>query len=73
VPIEIKLSSAVDRHDVAGLRQCMSDLGLSRGYVVANTTEPHTIGNSIDVVPWAHVVARKVDVGLGRWRRARRA
>jgi len=32
VPIEIKPSSAVDRHDVAGLRQCMSDLGLSRGY-----------------------------------------
>jgi hypothetical protein len=34
VPIEIKLAAAVDRHGVAGLRQCMSDLGLREGFVI---------------------------------------
>jgi predicted AAA+ superfamily ATPase len=71
VPVEIKLSSAVDRHAVAGLRQCMKDLGLGEGYVVANITEPHTIGEGISVVPWADVVARQVDFGLGKRRRTK--
>lgn len=65
VPIEIKLGAAVDRHGVAGLRQCMSDLGLRKGFVVANTPEPHSIGEQIRVVPWTDVVARKFDFGLG--------
>lgn len=72
VPIEIKLSSAVDRHGVSGLRQCMSDLGLTEGYVVSNTSEPHSIGEHIRVVPWAHVVDRRVDFGLGTRPRRRR-
>jgi hypothetical protein len=69
VPIEIKLGAAVDRHKVAGLRQCMTDLGLTKGYVIANTTERYAIGTNIEVVPWAEVVQRQVDFGLG----ARRA
>lgn len=72
VPVEIKLSSVVDRHGVAGLRQCMEDLGLKRGYVIANVAEPHTIGEKISVVPWADVVARRADFGLGTRSRARR-
>jgi hypothetical protein len=65
VPIEIKLGAAVDRHGVAGLRQCMKDLGLRRGYVIANTAERHSIGTDVEVVPWADVVARTFDFGLG--------
>ena len=65
VPIEIKLGAAVDRHGVAGLRQCMSDLGLREGFVICNAREPHSIGAQIQVVPWTDVVQRKFDFGLG--------
>ena len=33
LPIEIKLGAAVNHYAVAGLRQCMKDLGLRRGWV----------------------------------------
>jgi hypothetical protein len=69
VPIEIKLGAAVDRHGVAGLRQCMSDLGLREGFVIANVREQHAIGEQIRVVPWADVVHRRIDFGLGPRRR----
>ena len=73
VPIEIKLGAAVDRRGVAGLRQCMNDLGLREGFVISNAREPHSIGGQIHVVPWADVVMRKVDFGLGaRARKSRR-
>lgn len=73
VPIEIKLGAAVDRYGVAGLRQCMRDLDLRKGFVVANAAERRTIGTEIEVVPWREVVERTVDFGLGaRSRRARR-
>jgi uncharacterized protein len=65
VPIEIKLGAAVDRHKVAGLRQCMKDLGLGKGYVIANAKERYPIGTDIEVVPWNEVVHRQVDFGLG--------
>ena len=73
VPIEIKLGAAVDRYGVAGLRQCMRDLDLHEGFVVADAAERRTIGTEIEVVPWREVVERTVDFGLGaRSRRARR-
>jgi hypothetical protein len=65
VPIEIKLGGTVDRHQVAGLRRCMADLGLSKGYVIANTREAAAIGTDIEIVPWTDVVRRRVDFGLG--------
>lgn len=65
IPIEIKLGAAVDRHAVAGLRRCMSNLGLRRGYVVANCSERHAIGDRIEVVPWSAVVKREFTFGLG--------
>jgi len=72
VPIEIKLGGTVDRHGVAGLRQCMSDLGLREGFVISSAREPRSIGAQIHVVPWADVVQRKVDFGLGAGPRKRR-
>jgi hypothetical protein len=72
VPVEIKLGAAIDRHGVAGLRQCMSDLGLRTGFVVSTAREPYTIGERIHVVPWVDVAARKVDLGLGAEARKRK-
>ena len=71
VPVEIKLSASVDHRSVAGLRQCMRDLSLKRGWVIANSTERRAVGRDIEVVPWNDVVRRSVDLGLGR-RTARR-
>jgi len=65
IAVEIKLSASIDRHAVAGLRQCMRDLSLKHGWVIANTTESRTIGRDITVVPWNDIVARTADIGLG--------
>ena len=46
----------------------MADLGLTKGYVVANTKEAAMDGTDIEVVPWADVVNRRVDFGLGQQR-----
>src|SRR5688572_6584856 len=70
VPIEIKSSSSVDSRDVAALRQCMKDLGLDHGYVIANSEEPRTIGTDIDVVPWTEVANGREEFGFGRRRRS---
>ncbi|HEU4429905.1 MAG TPA: DUF4143 domain-containing protein, partial [Myxococcota bacterium] len=69
VAIEIKLAAAVDRHGVAGLRECMKDLGLREGFVVSNAAEPSMIGEHIHIVPWAHIASREFDFGFGRTRR----
>ena len=52
VPVEIKLGP-VDRHGVEGLRHCMGDLRLPRGYVVsASVDEAWDMGHGIHVLPW---------------------
>ncbi|HEX7670410.1 MAG TPA: ATP-binding protein [Polyangiaceae bacterium] len=65
-PIEIKLGAAVESRALTGLRSCMQDLGLDQGWVVTSGTEPRELPGGIRVVPWADVVARRVDFGLGR-------
>jgi predicted AAA+ superfamily ATPase len=55
VPIEIKLGASVDRHAVVGLRQCMSDLGARRGFVVYGGTERTSLGKDIELVPFAQL------------------
>lgn len=64
LPVEIKLSASVSHHDIAGLRQCMKDLNLTRGYVVCNATEPYAFNNQISVIPFKDIVARRFDFGL---------
>jgi predicted AAA+ superfamily ATPase len=64
LPIEIKSAAAVGHYDVAGLRQCMKDLSLKRGWVVCSATERRTIGRNIEVIPWAAVARGEVDLGL---------
>jgi hypothetical protein len=64
VPIEIKLGAAVGPRDVAGLRQCMSDLGLRRGFVVYGGDEPRRMGGGIELLPWSAVARGEIDLPL---------
>ena len=62
LPIEIKLGASVDRHGFAGLRQCMKDLGLRRGWVVTTSTDARSLAPGIDLVPWERIVAGDIDL-----------
>jgi hypothetical protein len=64
-PVEIKLGRAVGPRDVAGLRQCMKDLSLARGWVVYNGRERTRIGTAITLVPWQDIVRTGLDALLG--------
>jgi uncharacterized protein len=61
LPIEIKLGVSVDQYGLAGLRQCMKDLNLSRGWVVTTSPEPRTLAPGIELVPWKKVAAGEVE------------
>lgn len=65
LPIEVKLSVSVDRYAVVGLRQCMKDLGLKRGWVICNAAEQRTMGGGIEIIPWADAASGRVELGLG--------
>lgn len=60
LPIEIKAGSAVDRYAVAGLRQCMKDLGLRRGVVVSTTRERRRLSPDIEIIPWADITSGQI-------------
>jgi predicted AAA+ superfamily ATPase len=66
VPIEIKAGASVDPRSLAGLRQCMSDLGLRRGFVVFRGKERREVGHGITLVPWFQVCDGTETFGLGR-------
>ncbi len=62
LPIEIKLGSNIDQYGYVGLRQCMSDLGLKRGWVVNTALERRTISPGIEQVPWDMIVTGEVNL-----------
>lgn len=62
VPVEIKLGAAVELRALAGLRQCMSDLGLDRGYVITTGAERLAVGRGIDVLPWRLVMSGEIEL-----------
>lgn len=55
LPFEIKLGAAVDPRSLAGLRQCMQDLGLERGFVVSTGEERRTLSGGIELIPWREI------------------
>lgn len=57
---EIKHSTTVTHHDVAGLRSCMNDLGLKRGFVVCRAAQRRAMGRGITIVPFGDVVRREL-------------
>lgn len=62
LPIEIKLGTAVDHHSIAGLRQCMKDLGLRRGWVVTTAKERRRLSAEIEIVPWTEIATGRIDI-----------
>ena len=62
LPIEVKLGAAVDHYSVAGLRGCMKDLKLKRGWVVSTTRERARIGKNIEIIPWDEIARGEVSL-----------
>ena len=62
VPFEVKLHSAPDGNDARGLRQCMADLGLSRGYLICAGRERYSLGAGVTVLPAEDLLARPRDI-----------
>jgi predicted AAA+ superfamily ATPase len=62
LPVEIKLGAALDPRSLAGLRQCMQDLSLTRGFVVTTSSERRGIGKGIDVAPWQDLATGRMDL-----------
>lgn len=62
LPVEIKTGSAVDRYAVAGLRQCMKDLGLRRGLVVSMAGERRRLSPDIEIIPWSNVTSGQIEL-----------
>ena len=61
LPIEIKLGAAINHHAVAGLRQCMKDLGLCRGWVITTARERRRLSAEIEIIPWSELAAGEVE------------
>lgn len=62
LPIEIKLGTAVNHYGAAGLRQCMKDLGLRRGWLVTTAREGQRLSAEIEVVPWNEISTGKINL-----------
>jgi predicted AAA+ superfamily ATPase len=58
IPFEIKLHSAPAGEDVPGLRRCLRDLGLSRGYVLYPGRERYSLGEGVVALPAESTLAR---------------
>jgi predicted AAA+ superfamily ATPase len=58
--IEIKLGTSIYPRSLAGLKQCMSDLGLKRGWVVNTAEDRRMLSPGIEQIPWSAIVAGEV-------------
>jgi hypothetical protein len=62
LPIEIKLGSSVDRRGLSGLRQCMSDLDLRRGWVLTSAREARRLAPGVELVSWEKLASGQVEL-----------
>ena len=62
VPFEIRLHSAPTPHDAEGLRRCMRDLGLSRGYLIYPGPRNYSLGSNITALSAGGLLGRPQDV-----------
>jgi predicted AAA+ superfamily ATPase len=53
---EIKLGGAPSAQSLQGLRQCLKDLGMRRGFVVCGGREKLDLGGGIRLIPWTEVL-----------------
>lgn len=58
VPFEIKLNTSPSPEDAKGVRLCMADLGLKRGYVIHAGRLEYSLGHGVTALPAAAVLAR---------------
>jgi len=59
IPIEIKLHSAPTKNMVKGLQFCMSDLGVSKGYIIYPGDEIYSLGQNVSVIPAKKILLEK--------------
>ena len=64
VPIEVRSSHAIAGRDIRGLRECMKDLGLKRGFVVTLGGERRSLARDVEIVPWSLVASGEFDFGF---------
>ncbi len=62
IPFEIKLQSAPTPQEARGLRQCMEDLGLPRGYVIFPGREDYSLGGAMKALSAERLLSRPQDV-----------
>lgn len=62
IPFEIKLHSAPGADSASGLRQCMTDLDLHRGYVVHAGRQRYSLGHGVTAVPAGALLARAAEI-----------
>jgi predicted AAA+ superfamily ATPase len=62
VPFEIRLHSTPGRDEVPGLRRCLRDLGLPRGYVLYPGRERYSMGGGVYALPAEATLARVRDL-----------
>ena len=62
LPVEIKLGAAVDHYAMAGLRQCMKDLGLSRGWMITTARGRQRLSAGIEIIPWDEVASGRIEL-----------
>jgi uncharacterized protein len=62
LPVEIKLGAALNHYAVAGLRQCMKDLGLRRGWAVTTGRERRQLSPGIEIIPWFDIASGQVEL-----------
>jgi predicted AAA+ superfamily ATPase len=62
LPVEIKLGATVNHYALAGLRQCMKDIGLTRGWVITTARERHRLSAGIEIIPWDSVASGQIEL-----------
>lgn len=56
IPLEIKLRSVPTPDDALGVRACMADLGLARGYVIYPGRTAYSLGQNVTALPAEHLL-----------------
>jgi hypothetical protein len=63
IPFEIKLHSAPSADSAVGLRQCMADLHLPRGYVLHAGRQRYSLGHGVTAIPAEAILTMARELG----------
>jgi len=59
-PVEIKLGIDVRQYDTVGLRHCMEDLKLNRGFIITRGEAIRLLGRDIYALPWEQIASGQI-------------